>query len=46
MKDGKTLRMDTVFQKYQQNLTDAGVEDEDAARYINSKLKAWILKRF
>ena len=47
MKYGKALRMDTdVCQKYQQNLTDAGVKDEDAARYTNAKLKARILKRF
>ena len=46
MKDGKALRMDTAFQKYQQNLTDAGVGDEVAARYTNSKLTAWIIKRF
>ena len=46
MKDGKALRMDTAFQKYQQNLTGAGVKDEDAARYTNAKLKARILKRF
>ena len=46
MKDGKALRMDTAFQKYQQNLTDAGVKDEDAARYTNAKLKARILKGF
>ena len=45
MKDGKALRMDTAFQKYQQNLTDAGVKDEDGARYTNTKLKARILNR-
>ena len=39
MKDGNALRMDTGFQKYQQNLTDVGVKDEDAARYTNAKLK-------
>ena len=45
MKYGKALRMDTDgYQKYQQNLTDAGVKDEDAA--TNAKLKARILKRF
>ena len=33
MKDDKALRMDTAFQKYQQNLTDSCVKDEDAARY-------------
>ena len=38
--------MDTAFQKYQQSLTDAGVKDEDAARYTNAKLKARILKSF
>ena len=37
--------MDTVAcQKYQQDLTDAGVKEEDAARY--TKLKSRILKRF
>ena len=47
MKDGKALRMHTTaFQKYQQNLTDVGVKDEDAARYTNAKLKARILKRY
>ena len=46
MKGGKALRMDTAFQKYQQNLTDAGVKDEDAARCTNAKLKARILERF
>ena len=46
MKDGKALRMGTAFQKYQENLTDAGVKDEDAARYTNAKLKSVILKRF
>ena len=46
MKDGKALRMYTVFQKYQQNLTDSRVKDEDTARYTNGKLKARILKRF
>ena len=46
MKDGKPLRMDTAFQTYQQNLTDAGIKNEDAARYTNAKLKARILKRF
>ena len=43
MKDGKALRMDTAFQKYQQNLTDAGVKGKDAAKYTNGKLKARIL---
>ena len=46
MKDDKALRMNTAFQKYQQNLTDASVKDEDAARYTNAKIKARILKRF
>ena len=46
MKDDKALRMDTAFQKDQQNLTHAGVGDEDAARYTNAKLKAQIIKRF
>ena len=48
MKYGKALRMDTAAcQKYQQSLTDAaGVKDEDAARYTNTKLEARILKRF
>ena len=46
MKNGKALRMDTAYQKYQQNLTDASVKDEDAARYTNAKLKARVLKRF
>ena len=47
MKYGKALRMDTAAcQKYQQNLTDAGVKDEDAVRYTNAKLEARILKRF
>ena len=46
MKDVNALRMDIVFQTYQQNLTDAGVKDEDAARYTNAKLKARILRRF
>ena len=47
MKYGKALRMDTAAcQKYQQNLTDAGVKDEDAARYTNAKLEARILKCF
>ena len=46
MKHDKALRMDTAAcQKYQQNLTDAGVKDEDAARYTNAKLEALILKR-
>ena len=44
MKDGKASRIDTAFQKYQQNLTDAGVKDEDAARYTNAKLIAWIFQ--
>ena len=38
--------MDTAFQKYQQNVTNAGVKDEDAATYTDAKLKAQILKRF
>ena len=46
LSNGKALRIDTAFQKYRQNLTDAGVKDEDAARYTNAKLKARILKRF
>ena len=47
MKYDKALRMDTaVCQKYQQNLTDAGVKDEDAVRYTSAKLEARILKRF
>ena len=47
MKYGKALRMDTAAcQKYQKNLADVGVKDEDAARYTHAKLKAWILKRF
>ena len=41
MKDGKT-----AFQKYKQNLTQAGVKDEYAARNTNPKLKARFLKRF
>ena len=46
MKYGKALRMDTAAcQKYQQNLTDAGVKDQDAARYTDAKLEARILKR-
>ena len=46
MKDWKDLRKDTAFQKCQQNLTDAGVRDENAAKYTDAKLKARILKRF
>ena len=47
MKYGKALRMYTAAcQKYQQNLTDASVKDENAAWYTNAKLEARILKRF